>query len=101
MTPLSALVSRFKTIASQGGEHYEEPEPEPPEIIPPKLVSSAIWILRGGAMDDATMEDKVFELDGVSRSFGTLKAVDNLTLSLGKGEVTGFFGTDEVGKLHH
>lgn len=47
------------------------------------------------------MEDKVFELDGVSRSFGTLKAVDNLTLSLGQGEVTGFFGTDEVGKPHH
>ena len=47
------------------------------------------------------MEDKVFELDGVSRSFGTLKAVDNLTLSLGKGEATGFFGTDEVGKPHH
>ena len=34
------------------------------------------------------MEEKVFELDGVSRSFGSLKAVDNLTLSLGKGEVT-------------
>lgn len=44
------------------------------------------------------MEDKVFELDGVSRSFGTLKAVDNLTLSLGKGEVTGFLGTNGAGK---
>ncbi len=44
------------------------------------------------------MEDKVFELDGVSRSFGSLKAVDNLTLSLGKGEVTGFLGTNGAGK---
>ena len=44
------------------------------------------------------MEDKVFELDGVSRTFGALKAVDNLTLSLGKGEVTGFLGTNGAGK---
>ena len=44
------------------------------------------------------MQDKVFELDGVSRTFGALKAVDNLTLSLGKGEVTGFLGTNGAGK---
>ena len=44
------------------------------------------------------MEEKFFELDGVSRSFGQLKAVDNLTLSLGKGEVTGFLGTNGAGK---
>lgn len=44
------------------------------------------------------MEDKFFELVGVSRSFGDLKAVDNLTLSLGKGEVTGFLGTNGAGK---
>jgi energy-coupling factor transporter ATP-binding protein EcfA2 len=44
------------------------------------------------------MEDKVFELEGVSRSFGQLRAVDNLTLSLGKGEVTGFLGTNGAGK---
>ena len=44
------------------------------------------------------MEDKVFELDGVSRTFGALKAVDNLTLSLGRGEVTGFLGTNGAGK---
>ena len=44
------------------------------------------------------MEEKVFELNGVSRSFGALKAVDNLTLSLGKGEVTGFLGTNGAGK---
>ena len=44
------------------------------------------------------MEDKCFELVGVSRSFGDLKAVDGLTLSLGRGEVTGFLGTNGAGK---
>jgi ABC-2 type transport system ATP-binding protein len=44
------------------------------------------------------MEDRVFELEGVSRSFGPIKAVDDLTLSLGKGEVTGFLGTNGAGK---
>jgi len=44
------------------------------------------------------MSERVFELDGVSRSFGQVKAVDNLTLSLGKGEVTGFLGTNGAGK---
>ena len=44
------------------------------------------------------MEDKVFELEGVSRSFGAVKAVDNLTLSLGRGGVTGFLGTNGAGK---
>ena len=44
------------------------------------------------------MDDKVFEINDVSRSFGTVKAVENLTLSLGKGEVTGFLGTNGAGK---
>lgn len=44
------------------------------------------------------MDDKVFELNGVCRTFGPLKAVDGLTLSLGKGEVTGFLGTNGAGK---
>ena len=44
------------------------------------------------------MNDRVFELNGVSRSFGQVKAVENLTLSLGKGEVTGFLGTNGAGK---
>ena len=34
----------------------------------------------------------------MSRSFGAVKAVENLTLSLGKGEVTGFLGTNGAGK---
>ena len=44
------------------------------------------------------MDDKVFELNGVCRTFGSMKAVDGLTLSLGKGEVTGFLGTNGAGK---
>ena len=30
VTSFSALVSRFKTVASHGGKHHEEPEPVPP-----------------------------------------------------------------------
>ena len=44
------------------------------------------------------MNDRVFEITDVSRTFGTLKAVDNLSLSLGKGEVMGFLGTNGAGK---
>ena len=44
------------------------------------------------------MNDRIFELNGVSRTFGALKAVDSLTLSLGKGEVMGFLGTNGAGK---
>lgn len=44
------------------------------------------------------MNENVFELSGVCRSFGALKAVDDLTLSLAKGEVTGFLGTNGAGK---
>ena len=44
------------------------------------------------------MDDKVFEINDVSRSFGPVKAVENLTLSLRKGEVTGFLGTNGAGK---
>ena len=57
-----------------------------------------INIPEGCAILVRAMEDKVFELDGVSRTFGSLKAVDDLTLSLGKGEVTGFLGTNGAGK---
>ena len=44
------------------------------------------------------MDDKVFELSNVSRSFAAAKAVEDLTLSLGKGEVMGFLGTNGAGK---
>ena len=44
------------------------------------------------------MKENVFELAGVCRSFGALKAVDDLTLSLARGEVTGFLGTNGAGK---
>ena len=44
------------------------------------------------------MNDSVFELDGVCRTFGALKAVDGLSLALAPGEVTGFLGTNGAGK---
>ena len=40
----------------------------------------------------------VVEIDGVSREFGTVKAVSDLTLSLVKGEIMGFLGTNGAGK---
>jgi len=44
------------------------------------------------------MNDNVFEIDNVCRMFGQVTAVDGLTLSLGRGEVTGFLGTNGAGK---
>ena len=40
----------------------------------------------------------IVEIDGVSRAFGTVKAVSDLTLSLCKGEIMGFLGTNGAGK---
>ena len=40
----------------------------------------------------------VLRLEHVSRAFGAVKAVDDLSLSLAKGEVVGFLGTNGAGK---
>ena len=40
----------------------------------------------------------VVEICGVSRRFGEVRAVDDLTLSLGKGEIMGFLGANGAGK---
>ena len=42
--------------------------------------------------------DSVVEIRGVSRRFGDVMAVDNLTLSLGAGEIMGFLGANGAGK---
>ncbi len=40
----------------------------------------------------------VVEIKDVSRSFGSVRAVDGLTLSLGEGETVGFLGVNGAGK---
>ena len=42
--------------------------------------------------------NSVVEIRGVSRRFGDVMAVDNLTLSLGAGEIMGFLGANGAGK---
>ena len=42
--------------------------------------------------------ENVVTIDGVSRSFGSVKAVDGLSFSLSAGEVMGFLGTNGAGK---
>jgi ABC-2 type transport system ATP-binding protein len=44
------------------------------------------------------MKDPVVETDGLSRSFGALKAVDGVSLSVGVGEMFGLVGPDGAGK---
>jgi ABC-type multidrug transport system ATPase subunit len=38
------------------------------------------------------------EITGVSKSYGSVKALDNISLSIGKGELFGFIGPDGAGK---
>lgn len=44
------------------------------------------------------MENAIIELKGLSKSYGSLKAVDNLNLSINKGEVFGLLGPNGAGK---
>jgi ABC-2 type transport system ATP-binding protein len=45
-----------------------------------------------------TSEDVVLVLDGVSRSFSTLKALDNVSFEVRPGRLTGFIGANGAGK---
>ncbi|MDE1192519.1 MAG: ABC transporter ATP-binding protein [Arachidicoccus sp.] len=44
------------------------------------------------------MENPIIELNGLSKSYGSLKAVDNLNLSVRKGEIFGLLGPNGAGK---
>lgn len=45
-----------------------------------------------------TMADAVVTLDGVTRTFGDVTALDNVTLALGEGELIGMLGPNGAGK---
>jgi ABC-2 type transport system ATP-binding protein len=42
--------------------------------------------------------DSAVDIDSVSRTFGSVKAVDGLSLALAPGEIVGFLGTNGAGK---
>ena len=44
------------------------------------------------------MEDPIIELEGLTKNYGSLKAVDNLYLNINKGEIFGLLGPNGAGK---
>lgn len=45
-----------------------------------------------------TGSDKIIEVSGISKSYGTTRALDDVTLSVGQGELFGLIGPDGAGK---
>jgi len=50
------------------------------------------------ARDDSTDHDRSIEVRGLSRDFGDLRAVNNVSLSIASGEIFGFLGPNGAGK---
>lgn len=44
------------------------------------------------------MEEKIIDIQGLTKRFGTFTAVNNISFSVGKGEIFGFLGANGAGK---
>ncbi len=46
----------------------------------------------------STLSENIIEIDNLSKSYGTVKAIENINLSVRKGEIFGLIGPDGAGK---
>ncbi len=54
--------------------------------------------IRSSAAQSAAIVPGLLQLNGLSRQFGTVTALDNLTFSVPAGQVVGFLGPNGAGK---
>jgi len=49
---------------------------------------------------DRTNEQPLYELEGISKSFGHVQALKDIALKVYKGEIIGLVGDNGAGKIH-